>query len=72
MPRAVLLTDPAPGPVGLGALEAVHAHAEQPAVDRPAIEVGVEAPYRDAFEVDIAQRLVKRELGEQRELADVR
>jgi len=58
--------------MGLDAPEAVHADAEQPVADRPAVEVRVEAPYRDAFEVDIVQGLVKRELGEQRELADVR
>ncbi|WP_155829945.1 hypothetical protein [Glycomyces tenuis] len=67
----MLLADPAPGPVGLGARETVYADAEQPARHRPPVEVGVEPRDRDAVEVDVAQSLVKREIGELRELAGI-
>jgi hypothetical protein len=66
----VLLADPAPGPVCLGPAEAVDADAEEPVADGAAVEVGDEARYRDRLEVDVRQGLVKREIGEMRDLAD--
>jgi hypothetical protein len=65
------VADPAPGAVGLGAPEPVHADAEQPVADRSAVEGGVEARYVDAVEVDVAECLVMREIGQPREQADV-
>ncbi|WP_156925776.1 hypothetical protein [Glycomyces arizonensis] len=67
----MLLADPSPGPVGLCSGEPVHADAEQAARDRTAVEVGVESRDRDALEVDVEQGLVKREIGELRELAGI-
>ncbi|WP_157974750.1 hypothetical protein [Glycomyces dulcitolivorans] len=64
------LADPAPGPVGLGPAEPVHADAEQPVPDRAPVEVGVETRHRDAVEVDVHEGLVIREIGEMRDLAD--
>jgi hypothetical protein len=66
----VRLADPAPGAVRLGPGEAVHADAEDPVADGAPVEVGVEARHRDRVEVDVRQGLVKREIGEMRDLAD--
>ncbi|GAB3649973.1 hypothetical protein GCM10028833_18570 [Glycomyces tarimensis] len=61
---------PAPGTMGLGAAEPVHADAEQPVADRSAVEVGVETRHGDAVEVDVAESLAEREIGELREPPD--
>ncbi|GAA1669503.1 hypothetical protein GCM10009830_14110 [Glycomyces endophyticus] len=56
--------------MGLGPAEPVHADAQQPVPYRTAVEVGVEARHRDAVEIDVGERLVIREIGEMRDLAD--